>query len=171
MKSSVFKFLSLFLVMAFAGLYAMTAFSQTVPPATVSPGDFLTQVLAAIQSFGGLSTMLKISAVIMLIVASMKVSYLNTLIWSKLGAAQVYFAPVLGLIAGCLGLGTPGVAVTGATIFAYVSAGGGAVFLHEILDSVKAIPGIGAVYVTVINLIESALGGPAAQSSSSSSGS
>ncbi len=128
----------------------------------VAPQDFLAQVLDAIKSFGGLSTLLKITCFITLIVSSMKVSFLNDLVWSKLGAAKAYLAPILGLIAGILGIGSGGAPITLALVFAYMSAGAGAVFLHEILDSVKAIPGLGSVYVTIIGIIESALGGPAA---------
>lgn len=136
--------------------FSIGALAQDV----IQPADFFSQVLKAIKDFGGISTMLKIASVITLIIASMKVSYLNTLIWSKLGSWKVYMAPFLGLIGGILGLGVAGVPVTVASVFAYVSAGAGAVFLHEILDTVKAIPGIGPVYVTIINLISGALNGP-----------
>lgn len=160
-----FELLSLFMATVFTVLYAFSAFAQTAPPpVVVAPADFLTQVLQYIQSWGGLSMFLKVAGAITLIVASMKVTYLNTLIWSKLGAAKVYVAPVLGLVAGVLGIGNGGAAITAASVFAYVSAGAGAVFLHEILDSVKAIPGIGAIYVTIINILEGALGGPASKS-------
>ncbi len=165
-KSKLFslELLSLLMLTMFMSLYSFAAFTQTaVPPVVLAPSDFFAQVLAAIQGFGGLSTMLKISTVIMLIIASMKVSFLNTNVWSKLGSAQVWVAPVLGLIGGALSLGTGATPVSAASIFAYVTAGAGAVFLHEILDSVKAIPGIGAIYVTIINLVEGALGGPASK--------
>lgn len=147
---------SLFMVVTFIVSYA------SADSSVVAPQDFLAQVIQVVQQFGGLPMMLKIASVIMLIIASMKVSYINSMVWAKLGAAQVYVAPVLGLIAGILGLGSGGVPVSAALVFAYVSAGAGAVFLHEILDSVKAIPGIGPIYVTLIDLIEGALGGPAA---------
>ena len=140
-------------------LFSVSALAQDV----VLPADFFSQVLQAIKDFGGLSVLLKISAVITLIVSSMKVSYLNQLIWSRLGSLQVYLAPVLGLIGGALGLGVGGVPVTAASVFAYVSAGAGAVFIHEILDTLKKIPGIGPVYVTIIDLISGALKGPASK--------
>lgn len=159
-KKFSFELLSLFVATLFVGLYAVTAFSQDA--IVTAPADFFSQVLQVVQNWGGISTMLKIASVITLIVASMKVSYLNQLIWSKLGAAQVYVAPVLGLIGGCLSLGVGG-PVTAASMFAYVSAGAGAVFLHEILDSIKSIPGLGSIYLTVIGLLEGALGGGAAK--------
>lgn len=150
----LFSRLALMLSMLFVCVYAFADDS------VIAPQDFFVQVLDAIKSFGGLTQLLKISAVITLVIASMKVSFFNDLIWSKLGAAKVYVAPVLGLIAGALGLGAGGVPVTGALVFAYVTAGAGAVFLHEILDSVKAIPGIGSVYIMLINMLQAALGGP-----------
>lgn len=163
-KVYMLELLSLFMLTSFTALYTAAAFAQaTVPanpiPAPVAPGDFFNQVLAFIQSWGGIPTILKVAGIITILVASMKVTYLNTLIWSKLGGAQVYVAPALGLIAGILGIGNGGAAITAASIFAYVSAGAGAVFLHEILDSVKVIPGIGAIYVTIITIVEGALGG------------
>lgn len=125
----------------------------------VSPQDFLMQVFAAIKALGGLSWVMKIASIITLIIASMKVSFLNDLLWAKLGAFKAWAAPVLGLIAGIIMLPHLGLA----EVFAYISAGAGAVIFHELLDSIKAIPGLGPVYVTVINLIEGALGGPSAQ--------
>lgn len=130
----------------------------------VNPQDFFAQVMEAIKSFGGLSFMLKIAAIVTLIVSSMKVSFLNKMVWSKLGSAQTWLAPILGLIAGLLSLGAGGHAITLAAIFAYVSAGSGAIVLHELLDSLKSIPGIGAGFVAIISMIESVLGGPASQS-------
>lgn len=148
--------LSLFWLTTFVFTYARA--DETV----VAPADFFAQVMQFVHDFGGLSSLMKISGVIMLIIASMKVSGLNDLIWAKLGAAQAWVAPLLGLIGGILGLGQAG-PITAASVFAWVSAGAGAVFLHEILDSVKAIPGIGQIYVTIINLIEGALGGPSSK--------
>jgi len=143
------------------GMFAFSVFAQAVV-APVAPQDFLSQVITAVKAMGGMSTMLKISAVIVLIIASMKVSIINQYVWSKLGTYQIWVAPVMGLIAGLLSVAGGG-PVTLGKLFAYVAAGGGAVFMHEILDMVKTIPGLGAIYVTVINLIETSLGGPAAQ--------
>lgn len=146
--------MSFFVLMFFVGSYAFAD--------VVAPQDFLAQVLAFIGSFGGLSMMLKISGIIMLVVASMKVSALNDLVWSKLGAAQAWIAPLLGLIAGLLGLGSSSVP-TLASVMAYVAAGGGAVLLHELLDTLKALPGIGPMWVSAIVFVEGILGGPSSK--------
>ncbi len=121
--------------------------------------DFLSQVLAAIGQLGGLSTLMKLSLLITIVISSMKVSFLDELFWSKLGAFKVWLAPILGLIAGVLSLSMNGQDISWAALFAYMSAGAGAVFLHEILDSVKAIPGLGWVWVKLIDIIEKSLGG------------
>lgn len=152
MKTNMLVNLFITGIMLFAGCYA---FAQDV----LSPGDFVNQVASFVQGIGGMSTMLIVSGVIMLIIASMKVSILNQWIWSKLGSVQIWVAPSLGLIAGVLSLGS---GITLPAAFAYVTAGAGAVYLHEILDQVKNIPGIGAIYVSIITTVEGWLGGPAA---------
>jgi hypothetical protein len=125
--------------------------------------DFLTQVLQAVASIGGLSKLAMVSVCLTLLVSSMKVTFLNKLVWSHLGPFQTWVAPILGLIAGILGLGAGGAPFSLALVFAYFTAGAGAVFLHEILDGIKLIPGLGPIWMALIDLIEGALGGPASQ--------
>src|SRR5258708_6052400 len=144
---------SFFSLVVFVLGYAFTAFPQD--SSVVAPQDFFAHVLQAVQDMGGLATLGKISAVILLLVASMKVTFLKNLIWSKLGSWQALVAPALGLIAGILGLGNHGAAITFASVMAYFASGVGAVGLHELLDVVKAIPGLGPIWVTVISIIES----------------
>lgn len=151
-KAEVSVRMGLIGILAFTACYAL---AQTA----ISPADFVTQVANFVQSMGGMTTMLKISGIILLVIASMKVTFLNTLIWAKLGNYQIWVAPALGLAAGILSLGS---GLTLPAAFAYASAGGGAVYIHEILDLVKAIPGIGSIYVSVINFVEGMFGGPAA---------
>lgn len=139
------------------------AAAVAAPAAPAAPADFLTQVLATIQNFGGLSTLMKVSAVILLLIASVKVSFLNQLIWSKLGIYQSLVAPVLGLIAGLVGLFGGGSPITIASVLAYLGAGVGAMGLHEVLDGIKAVPGIGPTWVSIISAIENALGGPSSK--------
>ena len=129
----------------------------------INPGDYFLQVVETVGKLGGMTQLGKVSAILLLIVASAKVSFLNELIWQKLGAAQVWVAPVLGLLAGIIGLGAGDVPLTAERVIVYVSAGVGAVALHEFLDSLKAVPGIGTTYLWVIELIKSWTGGPAPQ--------
>lgn len=125
---------------------------------TVQSVDFFTALTQSFVAFGGASWALKVTMIIMLLIASMKVSFLDKLIWDKLGRAQALVAPLLGLIGGLLVMGLQS-NITLPGIFAYLAAGAGAIGLHEILDWAKAIPGLGAGYVSLINSIEGALGG------------
>jgi hypothetical protein len=153
---TLFKVFCVYMLVMVAG-YAMAA-----DTAVISPQDFLTMVLETIKGFGGVSWVVKVASVITLIVSSMKVSFLNELIWSKLGALQTWVAPLLGLVGGILALSVSG-QLSLAGILAWLSAGTGAIALHELLDSVKSIPGLGAMYVGIIDMIEKLLGGPASQ--------
>jgi hypothetical protein len=114
-------------------------------------GDFVTDVINAVKSFGGLSWALKISTVCMLIVASMKVELLSQYFWDKLGAAKTWVAPVLGLIGGLLTMNP----ITFAGALAYATAGLGANFLYELLDLAKVPAASNAIVSAIINIIQS----------------
>jgi len=117
--------------------------------------DFLAQVLLAVKEFGGLPWMAKISMIIMLLVGSMKVTFLRGLIWDRLGAAKAWVALILGLIAGILNLEV----ITLPGVLAYIGAGAGAIILHQLLDLVKALPGISPFWIMIIDLIAKVTGG------------
>lgn len=143
------RFLFLFLAMC----VGCQAFAQ-------ENGDvsFFTQVIDYVEAFGGLSWVLKIAGGITLILSTMKVSFLKP-IWDKLGDAQAWAAPVLGLISGLLMTAVDG-NFTWAAVSAYVFSGAGAIILHELLDTIKSIPKLGTGWVTVIEVIKSLLGSP-----------
>lgn len=153
MKARLLLF-ALFLANLFTSFAFAGATEQPLPPQ-----DFLTQIVTTLHGAGELSGLMKISAVITLLVSSMKVSVLNQYVWSKLGAAQVYVAPLLGIVIGLITLAASGQPITAGAVFTYLVSGGGAVFLHEMLDSVKQIPGIGGFYVAGISVLEKFLGG------------
>lgn len=138
-----------------ASMFTAYAFAQD---AALPPEEFFKQVLATLQSLGGMYPTVKLSALITLAISSMKVTYLNTVIWSKLGKLQIWLAPLFGLLAGVLALGRD---LTPASALAYITVGMGAVFVHEIFDMIKLIPGIGPFWVFIINMIEGSLGGGA----------
>lgn len=146
------------LMVLFTFLMPFLALAESQPVPDLPPGEFFAQVIEVIKQFGGLPTVLKIAAVITLLISSMKVSFLRELFWEKLGQAKAWVAPLLGLIAGILGLAHDG-PLTWPVAFAYLSAGAGAIILHELLDSIKALPGLGEIYVKVIDLVQKALGG------------
>lgn len=147
------RFLPTIMLSLFLTGYAMADAS------VVSPGDYLALVLKVIGELGGLSWMLKIAAVVTLVLSSMKVSFLNDMIWSKLGKFKAWAAPILGLLIGVITMQANG-GITLVGLMAYLSAGAGALILHELLDTVKSIPGLGPIWVSLIEAIQKALGGP-----------
>lgn len=120
-------------------------------------GDFIALVFETVKGAGGLSTLPLLSAIITILVSSLKVAPITRLLWSKLGWAQVLVAPLLGLAAGILGLGAAGAPITLPLVFAYVTAGAGAVFLHELLDGLKGAPALGPVYRALVAWVEALL--------------
>jgi cytochrome c oxidase subunit IV len=143
------------IIFLFSSCIGLLAFAETDPIGAI---DFIIQIMKSLKDFGGMSAMVKTSIIITLIISSLKVSFLNNLIWSKLGGCKVFIAPLLGLIGGLVTLKSQ--AVSAADITVYLISGGGAVFLHELLDSIKEIPGIGPVYLTIINILTTLLRGP-----------
>lgn len=122
--------------------------------ASLDVGPFLSDALQGFQAIGGASGMAKIAIIILLLIASMKVNLINNALWSKIpDKFKGWLAPGLGLLAGLLLL--PKLSL--AAVMAYVVSGGGAVALHEILDLVKLIPGIGSMWVSLIDIVEGAL--------------
>lgn len=132
--------------------------SAVASQAAVTTQDFVSAVFAAAQSFGGGSWALRCTMCLMLIVASMKVSRFDDLVWKRLGPYQGVLAPLLGLVIGISVLAMQHTLTT-AGAFAYLGTGIGAVGLHELLDAVKALPWIGPNYARLIALAESVLGG------------
>lgn len=122
--------------------------------------DFISQVLVTIENFGGLNWVAKVAAVLAIVISSMKVSFLATY-WEKLGQFKAYLAPVLAIAYGIFSLGVQSENdITWAGIAAYLTTGLGAIALHELLDTIKAIPGIGSVWVSVIDFIKLILRAP-----------
>jgi hypothetical protein len=136
-------------------LIGLSSFAETDTLGTI---DFISQLINSLNNFGGASSLVKASIVITLIISSMKVSFLNSLIWAKLGWLKVFTAPTFGLIGGLLTIKSQSVSTY--DIIIYLISGGGAVFLHEILDSAKEIKGIGPVYLNIINILTAIFRGP-----------
>jgi hypothetical protein len=140
------------------------------PSPTVSPApsqgnpdvDFATQVFNAIKGFGGMNWLLRISTIILLLGATMKVSFLRPL-WDKLGSFKTFAGPLFGLVGGLLAYFGGGTQFSLAALVAYMFAGSGAIALHELLDAMKGIPGLGAIYVGIIDFVAKKLGGSSSQ--------
>jgi hypothetical protein len=134
-------------------LFPMVALADAAADMPVD--TFLGEVFAAIKNLGGLPWAGKVASVCLLLVASMKVSLVRPL-WDKLGNAKVFAAPALAIVGGVLSLEH----ITAASVMAYMLAGAGAIALHQILDAVKALPGVGSMYVAMIDLVSGLLKKP-----------
>jgi len=152
--NTMFVFIALLLLSSIA--LVVPSFAGTND---VSTFEFLERVFVTVRQMGGMDRLATVSAIITLLISSLKVSLLNKAVWSKLGEGKVFVAPLLGLIGGILSAAVAGQPITLPLVVAYVMAGGGAVFLHEILDALKALPGLGPVYLKVIDIAEEILGG------------
>lgn len=138
-------------------ILAPFAYAQSV----LDPSDsaFIDQVANALKSFGGAPTMVKITIILMLVVGSMKSTILRKLVWDRLGKAKVWVAPILGILAGILEPLLTGQKITLQNVSLFMTSGLGAVLLFNLLESLKGIPKLGPLYVSLINFIESLLGG------------
>jgi len=169
MKRILNWFPAIALILMFAG-YALAqapaaspspAASAVAAPAAAAPvvaappldlGSFLSQVLSAVQGFGGLSWMAKVAAILALLIASMRVTVINNYTWAKLPSSlKPLVAPILALIAGLVTVQP----FSWAGVLAWVMAGGGALIIDQVLDGIKSEPGLNPLFVSVINFFES----------------
>lgn len=149
--------MNILMLAVFMTCFTLLAFAQSAVPQPVETVEGLfSQVLTFIKQFGGLPWVLKIAGISAILISTLKVSAIREITWDKLGNAKVWAAPILGLVFGILSLGTD---LTWASALAYVSAGAGAIIFHELLDSLKGIPGIGSIWVSIIDVIQTVLGG------------
>lgn len=132
--------------------------AEKTPDAAYTEVSFLADVLKAVKDFGGLDWMARVASIILLIVSSLKVTFLRQLIWdkldTKLGDYKALVPLALSLVAGILGQGS----LSWTTAVAYLGAGAGAIVLHELLDAVKSLPGIGSVWKTIIEIVMNVFG-------------
>jgi hypothetical protein len=113
------------------------------------------QLVSLIQSFGSLSAPAKIAGIVLFIVAVVKSSFVQPL-WAKLGNAQVLVAPILAVIVSIVSIQP----FSWAALWSSLLSGALAIGMHQLLDAVKTLPGIGSAYLTVINFVESILQAP-----------
>ena len=120
----------------------------------VTMGELFEQIVSLAGSWKALGTQAGIAAAITLLVSTMKNSFLREKLWSRLGWKKVLVAPALSLVASILALGE----ISLATVFAALTTGAAAVYLHELLDGIKEIPGIGETWKKVVDVIGRLLG-------------
>ena len=171
-KRTTRKHGAMLLMMAFAFiplvLYAQSPTPSPTPVvATDGTSAFLSLLVADIQGYGGMPWFVQVSAVILLIIASTKVNLINSMLWNNIPAnLQMWVGPALGALAGLFQmLATTNGVFSWTALTAWALAGAGAPIIHELLDAVKLIPGIGTTYVAIINLIEDTLSAQKKQTS------
>lgn len=142
----------------FAFFAALMIFPLFAYAQDVSLGDWLTQVFDAVKNLGGLDWAAKVMVISSLLVGSLKVTFLRTLLWDKLGGFKFFASPMFALIGGLAGLWMDGKAPTLAILSAYFLAGLGGNLLKDLLENIKQIPGLGAGVIKVINMIETLMG-------------
>lgn len=138
----------------------LATFISCVAFAAITTEDmsFFEKFLEYVKTVKDLPLVLQISGAIVLIISTMKVSFIKPL-WDKLGEKQEWLAPALGLISGAL-MGFADGKFDWTVLFTYLFAGAGAPYLHDILDKIKAIPGLGQIWLTVIEVIKKLLFAP-----------
>jgi hypothetical protein len=117
--------------------------------------SLLGQLLSLIEGLGSMSPQAKIAAVVLFLTAVWNSSFLQPY-WAALGNAQTLVGPVLGLVSGILSVSP----LSWSSVWTGVYGGSLAVLVIALLNAVKVLPGIGPVYVSVINFIENLLGSP-----------
>ena len=141
-------------------LFPIIAFADAAP--VVAAPDALTawigSVGALIAGFGGMAWYAKVSAIIMLVIGTSKLSFVENIFWNKLSPTlQTLLPAILGFLAGAV-LVQP---FNFGAMIAYGSAGLGANFIYELLDMAKIPAASNAMVMMVINIIQSALKRPA----------
>lgn len=111
-------------------------------------------ILNLIASFGGLSWVLELAVAIFLIIAFAKLTKLKKP-WDELNHLKALVPLALALLIGILNLQPYSVA----GIVAYLLTGAGAMIIHDILQIIKGIPGLGPSYINAIECISRKLGG------------
>lgn len=109
--------------------------------------------LATIASFGGLPWVLEIAVFIFLIIAFAKLTRLKHP-WDELHHLKALVPLAFALLIGILNLQT----YTVAGIAAYLLTGAGAMIVHDMLEIVKGVPGLGPSYINTIEYLSRKLG-------------
>lgn len=126
----------------------------------IQPGEWLSQLFDLIAHAKGLGLLALLSGIVTLLISALKVSIFQGF-WNKLGKFKTFLAPVLGLALAILVSGTQG--FTWQTILLAITTGAGAIALHELLDALKAVPGLSPIFRVIIELFEALLGGKLAK--------
>lgn len=131
--------------------FMSAAMAQAVPmplPDNASIEQLFSAAISLFSDFKLLSSQMKVAGVLFLLIAVVKNSMFQPL-WAKLGDAKKIAAPVLSLAAFFVMQPKLDLSV----VIAAITTGAAASYLADILDLLKKIPGIGSVYVKIIDVI------------------
>lgn len=131
------------------------------PTATSVVQDFF----SALGSMKGMQWQLAAASFITILISALKVSAWRPL-WNKLGWFKAFLAPMLSIFVVMLTAMSAGNFGWKSAVTALVT-GGGALAIHELLDSFKGIPGIGGTWLAIIEWVSKMLGGSVTVSSMS----
>jgi hypothetical protein len=121
-------------------------------------GQFVDQLYAVLQNFGALSPLLKASAILTLLISAWKVSAFQWM-WSQLGKFQSFMAPLLMTAAVIVQSLIKSGSVNWSSVGTAIVIGLTSIGFHELLCALKSFPGIGPLFVKVIDVVEAFLGG------------
>lgn len=153
---------------AFFPKFASVAFTKEARAAAAeeeSDVSLIAKISAYIARFAAADSLTKVLLGILCILALVKTSFLRSVVgWDKMSQNAKVFVPLgMALVAGIIDLKVSTGHLVLRDVLAYVTgAGGGAILVHQLLDGVKALPGIGSVWVVLIEILGKALGQPAA---------
>jgi hypothetical protein len=109
---------------------------------------FISEILSTVGGWKGMPVQFILSGVLALVVSSLKVDFIRSLLWDRLGAAKVLLAPVLSLL-GALVVVQP---FTWETVWVALSTGAGAIALYEIVNGLKTLPFVSPLVSKVLDL-------------------
>ncbi len=108
------------------------------------------------------SLLANVAGGVLILISTMKVSFIKPL-WDKLNdGAKGWLGPVLGLVAGLAGMLMNG-QFSWSVLLAAAAGGTLTPYLHDMLDLIKKIPGLGSLWVSIIEIIEKVLFAPKEQ--------
>lgn len=119
-------------------------------------GDYMNEIFLTVWQFGGLPFVFTIAAIVLSIIGFIKLTRLRPF-WDSLGRLKPLAIPLLSLTIGIISLAIDDTPLTIQGILAYLFAGSGAIILHDVLDAVKALPGISPVYFRFIESLQGLL--------------
>lgn len=122
-----------------------------------TPGTVLQDFFGVIGNLKGMKWQMAVASIITVLISTLKVSAWRPL-WDKLGWFKGFLAPTLSV--GSIVLIAWGTGqLSWGTLLVAITTGAGAVALHELLDAFKGIPGIGKVWVAIIEILGKLFGG------------